>query len=58
MVGFRKTEHAQDQQNSIAYGQNNRLTVASIRFISFQRAYVDKMEYFINKSVILFTVAI
>ena len=38
-VGFRKTEHAQDQQSSVAYGQRNSLTRASSSFISFTHIF-------------------
>ena len=49
---FLETEHAQDPQKCVAYGQRNILTVVSSCFISFKQAYVHKMQYFKNKSVL------
>ena len=43
------SEQAQGQQNSVAYGQRNSVTGA---FYILQ-AYFPKMQYFINKSVLL-----
>ena len=57
-VGFRKTKHAQDQQNSVAYGQWNNLTGASSRFIPIKHIFTKYNISYTNVSVLLFAVAI
>ena len=42
---FSETEHARDQQNSVAYGKRNGLTGASSRFISFKHIFMNLFYY-------------
>ena len=53
---FSETEHAQEQQNSVAYGQKNSLTGASRRFVSFKHIFtkcnilcINQFYYFPSK---------